>query len=234
MPAQQAAVTYESAMFRLKKVVYKNRIRLREFLCDFDKLRKGEILPSHFTRGMAMAGVDKFLSPAELAAIGQHYTVPKTASMEVMMYTQFLADVDAIFTKNDLERSPLEQVPAEPSELLDRNRYQRSSRDLGPEKEACLAELTARIADICGKRGIMIKPFFDDAAQDDHSTKLYGHVTHTQFKQCLSVKVNIRITPDEAALLIEKYTHEDFPELVNYVAFSHTVDPPLERFETYI
>jgi hypothetical protein len=44
-------------------------------------------------------------------------------------------------------------------------------------------------ADICGKRGIMIKPFFDDAAQDDHSTKLYGHVTHTQFKQCLSVKV---------------------------------------------
>jgi hypothetical protein len=35
----------------------------------------------------------------------------------------------------------------------------------------------------------MIKPFFDDAAQDDHSTKLYGHVTHTQFKQCLSVKV---------------------------------------------
>jgi hypothetical protein len=27
VPAQQAAVTYESAMFRLKKVVYKNRIR---------------------------------------------------------------------------------------------------------------------------------------------------------------------------------------------------------------
>jgi hypothetical protein len=48
----------------------------------------------------AMAGVDKFLSPAELQAIGQHYTVPKTASMEVMMYTQFLADVDSIFTKN--------------------------------------------------------------------------------------------------------------------------------------
>jgi hypothetical protein len=47
----------------------------------------------------AMAGIDKFLSPAELQAIGQHYTVPKTASMEVMLYTQFLADVDAIFTK---------------------------------------------------------------------------------------------------------------------------------------
>jgi hypothetical protein len=48
----------------------------------------------------AMAGVDKFLSPAELQVIGQHYTVPKTASMEVMMYMQFLADVESIFTKN--------------------------------------------------------------------------------------------------------------------------------------
>jgi hypothetical protein len=29
-----------------------------------------------------------------------------------------------------------------------------------------------------------------DAANDDHSAKLYGHVTHVQFKQCLSVKVS--------------------------------------------
>ena len=27
----------------------------------------------------------------------------------------------------------------------------------GPEKEARLAEVTARIAEVCGKRGIMIK-----------------------------------------------------------------------------
>lgn len=48
------------------------------------------------------------------------------------------------------------------------------------------------------------------------------------------VQVNIRLLPEEAELLCEKYTHEDFPELVNYVAFSHTVDPPLEQFETYV
>jgi hypothetical protein len=30
----------------------------------------------------------------------------------------------------ELEKRPLEVVPAEPSELLDRDRYQRSSRDL--------------------------------------------------------------------------------------------------------
>lgn len=39
----------------------------------------------------------------------------------------------------------------------------------GPEKEARLAALVGRISEICGKRGVMIKPFFDDAATDDHS-----------------------------------------------------------------
>lgn len=86
-------------MTRLKKLVYKNRVRLRDFFVDFDKLRKGEIHPTHFTRGLAMAGVDKFLSPKEIQVICDHYTVSKTASMDVMKYTEFLHDVDLIFTK---------------------------------------------------------------------------------------------------------------------------------------
>lgn len=48
---------------------------------------------------MAMAGVDKWLTAAEIEAICRHYTAPKTASMDVMLYTAFLADVDEIFTK---------------------------------------------------------------------------------------------------------------------------------------
>lgn len=50
-------------------------------------------------RGMAMAGVDKWLTPAEIETICLHYTATKTASMDVMHYAQFLADVDEIFTK---------------------------------------------------------------------------------------------------------------------------------------
>jgi hypothetical protein len=92
-------VTLDSAMTRLKKLVYKNRLRLKDWLIDFDPLRKGEIHPNQFTRGMAMAGVDKYLSAKELQVICDAYTVPKTASMDVMQYHRFLADVDLIFTK---------------------------------------------------------------------------------------------------------------------------------------
>jgi hypothetical protein len=92
-------VTLDSSMRKLKKLVFKNRIRLQEFLTDFDKLRKGEIHPSHFTRGMAMAGVDKFLTAKEIQTICDAYTAPKTASLEVFEYNKFLAEVNLIFTK---------------------------------------------------------------------------------------------------------------------------------------
>jgi len=59
-----------------------------------------------------------------------------------------------------------------------------------------------------------VKPFFDDAAQDDHSTKLYGHVTMTQFRQCISTKLQLHLTDHEAAVVINKFSHEDKPELV--------------------
>jgi hypothetical protein len=60
----------------------------------------------------------------------------------------------------------------------------------GIDKEARLAEVTAHIADVCAKRGIMIKTFFDDAARDDHSAKVHGHVTAPQF--CASLKTKVR------------------------------------------
>lgn len=59
-----------------------------------------------------------------------------------------------------------------------------------------------------------MKPFFDDAAQDDHSTKLYGHVTTTQFRQCLSTKLQMHLSEQELAIVINKFVHEDKPELV--------------------
>lgn len=226
MVAQQE-VTFDSAILRMKKLVYKNRIRLSEFIRDFDKLNKGEVHPSHFTRAMAMAGVDKHLSAAEIAAICEHYTVPKTASSTVMEYKKLLAEVDSIFTKPNLENSPLECVPSEPSDLLDRERYQRSSRQLDDDKEAKLQLITERLAELCSKRGVMFKSFFDDCAKGEHSAKVYGHVTVPQFKQCLSVKACIRLSEEECAILVEKYFHDDFPELVNYIALSHIVDPPL-------
>jgi hypothetical protein len=55
MPSQQE-VTFESAMRRLKQHVYKTRLRVKDFLQDFDRLRLGEISPAQFKSAMSMAG----------------------------------------------------------------------------------------------------------------------------------------------------------------------------------
>lgn len=98
----------------------------------------------------------------------------------------------------NLEKTPLADVGAEPIELLDKTRYDRSSKALPESEENLLQAVMQRLTDIVGKRGTPVKPFFDDAAADDHSAKLYGHVTIPQFRQCLSTKLELQITEAEA------------------------------------
>jgi hypothetical protein len=90
--------TFETAMTKAKKLVYKNRIRVKDFLGDFDKLRSGFIYPNHFLTALSMAGLDKVLIPAELQTICDAYTVPRSPSLIMTDYKTFLNDVDIVFT----------------------------------------------------------------------------------------------------------------------------------------
>lgn len=226
-------ITVDSALVRLQKLVYKNRIRVKEFITDFDKLRSGYVHINHFMAALSMAGVDKYLTAAEMQILTDAYTVPRTASLSMVDYRAFLYDVDIVFTISQLEKTPLTDVPKEPSYLLDKTRYMKSSRDLGPEKEERVDSIVRDIADKVYKRGTPVKPFFDDSAEDDHSAKLFGHVTYTQFKQCINVKLGLEIAEKDMDLLIEKYKNEDKPEMVNYMAFANTVDPAGEAINPY-
>jgi hypothetical protein len=50
-----AEVTLESAMRRLKQHIYKQRVRVKDFLMDFDKLNSGYVFPNHFRSAMRWA-----------------------------------------------------------------------------------------------------------------------------------------------------------------------------------
>lgn len=85
-----------------------------------------------------------------------------------------------------LEKSPLTCVPLEPSELLDQTRYQRCRKQLCPEKEARLAAVLGAMARTAAVRGVLVKPFFEDASRDPNSPRLINHVMPQQFKQARS------------------------------------------------
>ncbi|GLI60898.1 hypothetical protein VaNZ11_003129 [Volvox africanus] len=223
-------VSLESAMRRLKQHVYKNRIRVKEFLMDFDKLNSGYVFPNHFLSALSMAGIDRYLSAKELELICETYKVQRDATLVMVDTRSFLHEVELVFTIPHLEKDPLVDVPSEPSALLDKTRYLKSSRILpDPQDETTVIALLERLSETTLKRGQPVKAFFDDAAQDDHSAKLFGHVTVPQFRQVLTTKLDWVISDPEVALLVAKFRHEDKPEFVNYIAFSCTVDPP-ERY----
>lgn len=51
------AVDFDTAMNRLKKTVFKNRIRVKEFFSDFDRLNTGYVHPNHFLSALSQAGM---------------------------------------------------------------------------------------------------------------------------------------------------------------------------------
>eukprot|EP01026_Neomeris_dumetosa_P000307 TRINITY_DN10078_c0_g1_i1.p1 TRINITY_DN10078_c0_g1~~TRINITY_DN10078_c0_g1_i1.p1 ORF type:complete len:254 (-),score=36.53 TRINITY_DN10078_c0_g1_i1:80-841(-) len=223
----------EEAMDRLKKVVYRNRIRVKEFLQDFDRLRSGHIHCNHFVSGLNIAGLNRYLSPQQVQAILEKYTFNKTDSMKMVDYFSFVEDVERIFTQKHLEKDPLKEVEIVPSELIDPNRFEMSTRNIGDDLEIDAEEVISRVREYCQKRGILVKPFFDDACRNNNSVKLVGHVTPQQFRQALNVKIGIELSEKEMQLLIEKFFNDEYGDIVNYVAFSNMVDPAEGAYDPY-
>lgn len=62
-----------------------------------------------------------------------------------------------MFTENELEKDPLKEVPAEPYELLDKTRYDFSSKQLPEEREAQLDSIMNKLREECAIKGIMVR-----------------------------------------------------------------------------
>ena len=125
-------------------------------------------------------------------------------------------------------------MPPEPSELLDKDRYQRSSRNLGDDVEAHIEILLQKIREKVRRRGMLVKPFFDDAARNKNSPCLVGHVTEKQFRQVVDVDLEFKwLSFDDISLLADKFRHEDFAEMINYMCFAAMVDPADDMYDPY-
>lgn len=63
----------------------------------------------------------------------------------------------AVFTESELEKDPLRNVPAEPYELLDKTRYDFSSKQLPAEREVQLESIMNKLREECQIKGIMVQ-----------------------------------------------------------------------------
>lgn len=98
LSATQSPDPLERGMHKLKKMVYKNRLRMKEYFVDWDKLRHGYVHSGQFTSGLGIAGIDTFLTTEEIAALTEAYTVMRTPTLPMVDYRRFCNDVELVFT----------------------------------------------------------------------------------------------------------------------------------------
>lgn len=220
----------KSGLEQIQRVVFIDRIRIKEFFSDYDKLRTGTVTKGQFLSALNTAGLHARIQPCGphvLSEVADLYlTTRGNPAVDVIDYRRFCADVNEVFTIPGLEKMPTLEIAPEPTHLLDRTRYDVCSKVLDDEKEARLADLIEELRTQARTQRIQVKPFFDDACNDKNSPCLVGHVTWQQFKQVLETKLHFKMWEEDKELLVEKYLDDFYGDMVNYVAFAREVDPP--------
>jgi len=101
--------------------VAKDRIRIREFFIDFDKLRKGRVTRAQFKS--ILSTLNFTLTNDEFKAIAKKY---ETSDPErFFSYKDFVANINSAFTIQGIEKAPTTRVApvTQNDTLLARRKY---------------------------------------------------------------------------------------------------------------
>ena len=98
---------FSALLADIRRTILKNRIRIRTFFEDQDKLRKGVITRSQFHRGLTSSG--NKLSDSELATLCQRFAASTGVdghSNPLVRWVDFATDIDSVFTISGLDTNP--------------------------------------------------------------------------------------------------------------------------------
>ncbi|KAL3701784.1 hypothetical protein R1sor_019806 [Riccia sorocarpa] len=220
--AQHDEYEVDHAINKVKLIVYKGRIRSREFMKQHDPLKHGLMSDTQFARALDLTKV--VLIPREVKAICDNYRMPDEPLRRVC-WTAFCDEIDTVFTYKEMEKTPWRNVPPIPDlPGLAPTRFMVGCKNLGQSKEQRVNQILRDIKKICHDRRLCTQPFFEDFAHGKMSCNVVGHVTYAQFGAALNSEAGLRILPEDLRLLQEKY--DDLNNgMCNYFAFSNEIDP---------
>eukprot|EP00042_Codosiga_hollandica_P037034 m.288100 g.288100 ORF g.288100 m.288100 type:complete len:928 (-) comp55034_c0_seq1:99-2882(-) len=193
LETKRRAPNIEDLLLKIKSQVVRERIRISEFMQDFDKLRSGRITESIFHRALEQCGIH--LSDAEKDVLIRHFRSDREGYVN---YPAFSDACEASFTAKGLERNPeATPVPFAPPLALE---IAAQTRKLADEDE--INQLLVNFAAILRTRRLLIKPEFQDF--DSHHR---GCVSSSQFRRVLhELSLDQGIREPLVQALVKKYT----------------------------
>ncbi|KAH6588639.1 hypothetical protein BASA50_010600 [Batrachochytrium salamandrivorans] len=194
---------------KIKKYIYKNRIRLIDFFRDYDRHNCGLITLPQFFAGVSLASlpIDALESPI-LISHYQDYTGR-------VNYRRFCTSIDSIFTTNHLEQDPLYNVKPVSREWL-----MHGPNELSEAEEKRCSQIILRYQEIMKKNRLLLAPYFKDFDKHLGNT---GRVTRSHFSRILSTN-RLDVSDNDLHILFKKF--EDRTQgRINYMEFIRTIDP---------
>lgn len=140
----------DDVIARIRKLCSSQRIRINEFLRDFDKLRSGYITAAQFRIGLNMSKCG--ISQQEMALLCDVFKAPKEG--EHVRWKDFCDTVDEVFTKKGLEKS----VDQEVGNVRTDTKYMRQE----PEKtdRTTVTDVVDRFREVIRRNRLDAKSFF--------------------------------------------------------------------------
>nr|CAB3262790.1 uncharacterized protein LOC100183292 [Phallusia mammillata] len=214
-------VDINAVISRIRHHVVVNRIRIVEFFRDYDHLRSGSISQDIFSRGLDAMGVT-WLNKAQLHALQEYLVDPKKPDCIVL--TRFFREIDSVFTQPDLEKDPCKEVPPIETYVLPKEGTFANWSGIDEKTLVVFDEAMARMRSRAIQRRLLAKPVFQDF--DRHNN---GHVTKSQFRQCLA-SLDLHADEDEVNAIQDKFT-DDIG--FDYIRFLSELVPQIGQVPKY-
>ncbi|XP_071808477.1 uncharacterized protein [Asterias amurensis] len=182
---------YEEIMKKIKIKVSRERIRVQEFIRDYDKLRTGRMLKTTFRRALDLAHLE--LQASEVDILQQVYEYPPDVAY--VQYEPFCDEIESIFTLKHLEKAPqVKPVQFKPPVEVDLN-------ILDKDSEIILQRTLARLAEQVRKSNMQMYTFFEDYDRVHNGT-----VSRSQFRRVLSeLELGSLVNETEFQVLYQKF-----------------------------
>ena len=198
----------DDLLAKIRRKTKQNRIRISEFLRDFDKLRTGGITNSQLRLGFNMAGLT--LSDQEFNLLIN--TFPMQSKPGFVRWKDICDTIDEVFTTKYLEKDPTYNV-TEPNLI-----YDYGIEPLTQEEVVIAREVIARFKQFARGTRLDIKQFFKDWDRLNRNK-----VTPKQFRQVLAT-VNFLLSEPEFKAIV-KYYRSDEDGDIKYVDFINETSP---------
>ncbi|KAJ2997789.1 hypothetical protein HDV02_005158 [Globomyces sp. JEL0801] len=211
--SQPNTTEFDQLMMKIKMKAKSERIRVIDFMSDFDHLRHGKISPDEFKRACKVLFSDLtnvmyinlMIEQADLALLEKHFQGPQNT----VRYVDFSDEVESVFTKKGLEKAPTEG-------LVDFNVYSNGwetdtmVNQLSPAKEIILQQVMKRLQERINQRRIDAFSYMED-----YDFVKEGTITTNQFRSVLN-RMNLGVSDQEFEVLAQFFASNHSMTRINY------------------